>query len=499
MKRLITLSVLLILLVACNDSVTPAAIQNTPTLEIQTDAPAPTETLVPPTATLAEPTETPEPTPGMVEPSRPRYRISAELDYGWKILTVQQQVVISNPAGEPISELVLVVQPNWYPGAFQLDELAWDDGTLITNFTLEGIRLTIPLEEPLSVGSAHELSMAFTLNLPTLDRGEEFGPNPFGYTSRQVNLTDWHPFVPPFIDGDWLVHNPWYYGEHLVYPMADYEVEFRLTNAPAGTVIAASAPDQGQGDVHQYKVEQTRNFVLSISPEYHVFQEDVDGVTLLGYGFPFDVEIGEAAFETTVEAFRLYNQLFGPYPHDSLSMVQADFLHGMEYDGLYFLSKAFYNTYDGTPASYLVAIAAHETAHHWWFGLVGNDQAMEPWLDEALCTYTELLFYENLHPEALQWWWDYRVEYYEPQGWVDLNIYDSAGYRLYRDAVYLNGMKFLLELRQLVGEEVFTTFLRDYVAQRTNSIVTAGDFFAILGEHTDADWSLLKAKYFQNP
>jgi aminopeptidase N len=246
-------------------------------------------------------------------------------------------------------------------------------------------------------------------------------------------------------------------------------------------------------------MDQARNFVLSISPEYHVFREEVEGVTLLGYSFPFDITIGEAAFQATVEAFKLYNQLFGPYPHESLSMVQADFLHGMEYDGLYFLSKAFYNTYDGTPATYLVAIAAHETAHQWWFGLVANDQALEPWLDEALCTFAERLYYENLYPESLKWWVDYRVDYYEPQGWVDVSIYDSEGYRSYRDAVYLNGMNFLTELRDLVGADVFMVFLSDYRKRNTKELASAADFFEILREHSDADWNNLKSKYFQNP
>ena len=122
---------------------------------------------------------------------------------------------------------------------------------------------------------------------------------------------------------------------------------------------------------------------------------------------------------------------------------------------------------------------------------------MEPWLDEALCTYTELLYYENRHPEALKWWWDYRVEYYQPQGWVDLSIYDADGYRTYRDAVYLNGMKFLLELRTLVGESVFAAFLQDYLAQNTHGLATSADFFTILRQHTETDWSLLKAKYFR--
>lgn len=501
MKHWLLICFLIIFLSACAGT-------NTPTLETTENpstSPTPTDSVLPsdtflPTPTLPEPTLTPLPSPvPPLPPASPFYQISVDLDYGWKVVTAQQEVTIPHPSDRSISEILLVVQPNWYPGTFQLDSLTWLDGTPITDYTLEGIRLTIALTEPWVPGTTKEISMAFTLNLPPLDRGEEFGPNPFGYTSRQVNLTDWHPFIPPFVDGEWLVHNPWYYGEHLVYTVADYEAEIRVTNAPDGTVIAANALDQGDGDIHIYKIEQARNFVWSVSPEYRVFQEDIDGVTLLGYGFPYDVEVGEAAFGATVESFRLYNQLFGPYPHESLTMIQADFLHGMEYDGLYFLSKAFYNTYDGTPATYLVAIAVHETAHQWWFGLVGNDQAMEPWLDEALCTFTELIYYENLHPEAFDWWWDYRVEYYEPQGWVDQNIYDSSGYRPYRDAVYLNGMKFLLELRELVGQDIFAAFLQDYVIRNTNEIASANDFFVILGEHTDADWSLLKAKYFREP
>lgn len=38
-------------------------------------------------------------------------------------------------------------------------------------------------------------------------------------------------------------------------------------------------------------------------------------------------------------------------------------LAGMEYDGLYFLGREYFATYDGTPHNYLSALAAHETAH----------------------------------------------------------------------------------------------------------------------------------------
>ncbi len=434
----------------------------------------------------------------MAAPPKARYVLSAELDFGWKTLVVQQQATIPNPSSQPISEIVLVVQPNWYPGVFQLQSLTWGDGSPVASYSLEGIRLTIALAEPLPPGESQQFALGYTLKLTPLERGEEFGPNPFGYTSRQVNLTDWYPFAPPFTEAGWLVHNPWFYGEHLVYPVADFEVEFRLSNAPAGTLIAASAPDEGDGDTHRYRMQAARNFVLSISPEYQLFERQVGEVTLLGYAFLYDAEIGEAAFEATVEAYALYSELFGPYPHRSLTMVEADFNHGMEYAGLYYLSKGFFNTYDGSPASYLVAIAVHETAHQWWFGLVGNDQALEPWLDEALCTYSERLFYEKRYPEALDWWWEFRVNYYQPAGWVDSDLYTAGGYRPYRDAVYLQGALFLEELRTLVGDQAFFAFLRDYLARLTNGLATTADFFSILHEHSQTDWNPLLEKYFQS-
>jgi hypothetical protein len=506
MSRL-TLSFTLLLVIfftACQSSnasnpVSSVTALATPTLDLVTLVPS-TETALPPTVTLPEPASIPEPTPEAVNSARPRYVLSVRLNFNWKMIEVQQQVSIPNPTTESISKILLVVQPNWYPGAFQLDSLNWADGSPISDYTLDVIRLTIPLDQPLEPGGVRDLEMAYTLYLPTLDRGDEFGPNPFGFTARQMNLTDWYPFVPPYVDGDWLVHNPWFYGEHLVYPVADFDVEIQMVNSPDNLTIAASALDVGEGGVHRYHLEAGRNFVWSASPDYKVQQEQVGEVTVLGYAFSFDITPGEEAFSTTVQALELYSELFGPYPHPSLTVVEADFEHGMEYQSLYFLSKGFYSTYTGTPDNYLTFIAAHETAHQWWFGLVGNDQAMQPWLDEALCTYSERIFMENFHPEYLADWLYKRIEFYELEGqWVDVDIFSAGGYRPYRDAVYLKGALFLEDLRALIGDEAFFAFLRDYAARMTNELATSADFFAILREHTDADVSTLKAQYFQEP
>jgi aminopeptidase N len=34
-------------------------------------------------------------------------------------------------------------------------------------------------------------------------------------------------------------------------------------------------------------------------------------------------------------------------------------------------------------------VAVHETAHQWFYAMVGDSQARDPWLDEAFATYAE--------------------------------------------------------------------------------------------------------------
>jgi hypothetical protein len=326
----------------------------------------------------------------------------------------------------------------------------------------------------------------------------EVRPIPFGYTARQVNLVDWYPFIPPYIPGEgWQAHRAGFFGEHQVYELADFEVSLSMSDTGQDIQIAASAPAMQEGSWHHYQHQAARNFAWSASHMYQVYSTVVGDTTILSYAFPDHAAAGEATLRTTAEALELYSRLYAPYPNQLLTVVEADFLDGMEYDGLYFLSNGFYNLYQGKPDDYLIAIAAHETAHQWFYAMVGNDQAMEPWLDEALCTYQERIFYEHLYPQALDWWWTYRVNYYNPQGWVDGSIYNPEGYRAYRDAVYLNGAVFLEELRQEIGDEVFFAFLRDYVAQTRDEIATGELFFSILGQHTQEDLSTLIGKYFR--
>jgi hypothetical protein len=473
-----------------------------------------------PTSTVALPSPQvivvePQLSPESPQPPRNHYSLTAVMDYDQHHVEVSQVINYTNRTDAALDDLVLMVEANRYQGTFTLKRLEIPDEQAPGEYTLEGNQLRLALPKSLPPGETLSLEIEFALQLPSPAPNPSTRPVPFGYTARQSNLVDWYPFIPPLHPTQgWLAHAPGYYGEHLAYEKVDFEVNLRIdghtpvapgvsTPSPADVlplVVAASANPTLDGEWYRYRLENARNFSWSASHSYLVKAASVDGIQVYNYAFPYHEEAGDAVLDATIKALALYQELFGPYPHATLSVVEADFLDGMEYDGMYFLSNGFYNLYTGTPAEYLTAIAAHETAHQWWYGIVGNDQALEPWLDEALCTYTERLFYERYYPEALDWWWEYRIHYYAPKGAIDGSIYSytytTDAYRAYRDAVYLNGAVFLEELRQTIGDGSFFAFLKDYAQQSADKIASGEDFWRILGEHSQMDLTPLKDKYF---
>ena len=454
------------------------------------------------TAPVAGASPTALPTDAVPVSVRPLYAIDATMDYEAKSMDVTQEITYVNQTGESLNQIVLAVEPNLIQNVFSLTSVA-ADGQKLETFTLENQRLEVTLPAPLAAGATLKLGLAYTLTLPIIEQGDPnvVRPKIFGVADRQVNLVDWYPFIVPNISGEgWVLHDPWYYGEHLVYDKADFDVTLHFTDTQDLPVIAASAPAEPVSNGTHYRLENARNFSFSMGRQFKVLSQQIEGgITVSSYYFGTENKpAAQAALDATVKAVQTYSALFGPYPHKTLAVVQGDFNDGMEFDGLYFLAKSFYNLYDGTEKNYLVMIAAHETSHQWWFGRVGNDQAQEPWLDESLAMYCEKLFYEKNYPDDVKWWWSYRVDFYEPVGSVDTVLYNGGGFTPYTNATYRMGSYFLEDLRKQIGDDSFFAFLKDYSTQMDGKISTAADFFRILRTHTSEDFSGLLGKYFLN-
>lgn len=462
-----------------------------PTLSAATETALPTET-----ATEAL-TATPQPLLGL---ARPRYVLDVRLNFTTKVATVDQTITYPNWTGETLNNLVFAVEPNLWSGGFKVNLIAIDDQPII-NYILDGQKLDVSLPQPLPPGGTLKLHLNYGLFMPQMQaysNPEDVRPQIYGYSEKQTNLVDWYPFIVPYQPGQgWLLFNPWFYGEQLIYDTADFEVTITFTDGSVPLIASSGAEvDSGISGSRRFLLEAGRTFALSMSLYYKVATQMVGDVTVYSYYFAFYDRPGEALLRTTAEALEVYNERFGPYRHKTITAVQGDFNDGMEFSGFYFISRDYFNLYNNTPKNYLVIIAAHETAHQWWFDGVANNQAMEPWLDEALSTYSERIYYETVHADDVKWWWDYRYFEFDAPGFVDTPIYDGGGLRPYWDKVYLTGARFLEDLRVRVGDEIFFAFLRDYYARFEGKRATTEDFFRVLREHTAADISDLMTKYF---
>ena len=467
-----------------------------------TETPPATNTVFPTEALLTF-TPTPFPTPSP-ESRRTEYMIDLQLNYSTKAAEVNQSITYPNWTGETLTSLVLAVEPNLWSGGFSLKSLNVD-GQPVTNFVIGNAnqKLEIPLPQPLPPSGTVTVTMNYGLILPQMQaysNPNEVRPQIYGYSDKQVNLVDWYPFVVPYVPGEgWVLHNPWFYGEHLVYDKADFDVTVTITDGTQPQIAASGIEVKPLTEgSHRYILKVGRTFALSMSTDFKVAMQRVGDVRVYCYYFAFYDEAGQALLQTTAQALQVYIDHFGPYRYNTLTAVQGDFNDGMEFSGLYFISRDYFNLYKGTPENYLVTIGAHETAHQWWFDTVANDQALEPWLDEALATYSELIYYETIYPELIDWWWDYRYFEFQQAGPVDTPIYDGGGQRPYWDKVYLTGARFLQDLRGQLGDDIFFAFLRDYYSQFAGKRATSADFFEVLHLHTSADLSDLISQYFRN-
>lgn len=483
-KRIFFLILILLLLAACGK---PAAGPTpVPTATDTPELPTPT-----PEATLPEPVTLQLPPP----PEHPTlYKLDLIFDYYSHFASVTQQIIYTNKSQQALDELLLLVPPRNFENSYDQYSLS---GDRVESFREEGIFTWVKLTSPLQPLELTHINLSFRLYLP-----EHQGI--YGYTNQQANLSDWYPFIPPFDEKDgWLAYprvvdqDNIIVGESIVNEFSNYEVNLTLTSHPELIEVAASAPAQGADGKYSYRLEKARGFSFSISDSYFEHEIVQDGVTIRSYVFMNEIEQGKQVVDIGARAMKLFGELWYPYQRELVSIVVGDFLHNMEMDGLVMISYGIFDFYNGNPDTDLTIMTPHELSHMWFYGSIGNNHALEPWLDEALATYSEYLYYERYHPDFLDWWWRVRIAKPAPVGYVDSDIWIEGGYTPYRDAVYLQGVKFLHEIRQTVGEGAFFDALKDYAYTNTYRLATRTDFEAAFARHSNADLTPVFTRYFQ--
>ncbi len=337
-------------------------------------------------------------------------------------------------------------------------------------------------------------------------------------------IVQWFPKIGVFWKGKWNTHqfHPWteFFADYGVY-------DVRLT-LPRGYVLGATGRlqqkrDNGDGtqtlrfvqeDVHDFAWTASLRFLerkaLFDDPGYPPVE-----IRLLLQ--PEHAHLADRYLEATKIALRTYGTWSAPYPYPQITVVDPAWRSGsggMEYPTLFtggayvFAPRALHS-----PES----VTIHECGHQFWYGLVGNNEFEEAWLDEGFNTYTQgkAMAYA-LGPQG----WGRRYFGFTsgrggrtgwpvvaPHVWIGRGRDDLAGLRESgeADAMARAGWEYrtagsytinsygkpaltLQTLEGLVGDDTMTRIMRTYARRFRFAHPTTADFIATVNEVTGKDY-----------
>lgn len=420
------------------------------------------------------------------------YTIRVTIDYDNLTFEGQEVVDYTNTERTPLDKLNFRLFPNggrsYGNGALTVSRVTVDGEPVEPELSLEDTVLQVRLPAILKRGKSAQLVLQFQGTVPR-DFGatsERSGYGIYNFSDGVMALADWYPILAVFDDEGWNLDPPSAVGDSVYSDAAFYTVD---VTTRSDVVVAATGVEVGRevlnGTTHyRYVSGPARDFFLVLSPDFKAVTDSVDGVTINSYYLPRHETGGQTALRVAVGALKTYDQHFGPYPYVELDVIDAPMKNaaGVEYPGIVLIGDFLY---DNSRNPFFGVATAHEVAHQWWYNVVGNDVIDEPWLDEALTTFSSAVYVQdiegqNAFQQNVEQWtegYDQAVQKGEddlvtrPMGYWD----QPAHRELYGTIVYLKGALFFQAVRDEIGDDAFFRALRTYHTTEKYKIASADD------------------------
>ena len=396
-----------------------------------------------------------------------------------------------------------------------------DDTLLFSSLEDQGTTLRINLREPVAPEGSAEVVIKFKGSVPEIDRDETSltthvvkqvsaalrsdretrRARDINFRCRGVMLLGTAYPVLAVRDGDeWRRKLEPSVGDFIFNESADYEV---TVAANPGVEVFTSGTETGpKNDSQTFTASALRDFAILAGRGLRSEHTEVQGINVRSIYLAEHERVGKRALVVAANALRVFTTLYGPLPFKTISIAEAPLVAGLgscEFSGLNIIASAYFVDFDSPAVRNLPEIireqrpsveeslewaVAHLIAHQWWGAAVGNDPAREPLLDEALSSWSALLYYKSTYGEEKaaavlndQVRGVYRL--YRTFGGDDMETNRPArDYRntfQYAAIVTAKGALMFVDLQKTLGEEKVFAALRAYYQANLHEIAQLED------------------------
>ena len=434
--------------------------------------------------------------PGPAEYGRWNATARVEVDATWDGEAVIGRVDITwtNDTGTTLTDLVLATyanQASYHGAAMEVIAASVEGRRVAPQPIAEGLGVRLPLARPLAPGATVRCAATFRHTLST-DEGYH------GLACQKPGgpavLHGWYPDLALWADGRWQVDPLPNLCDPARSLLAHVSARLRVPDGgpfPVGGTVTAVEDEPGPFRRLTIVSPFTRNLTVVVGGPWVRDEEEVDGIKIRVWATPATAAAAPLLREATAAAVTRCAAAFGPYPFREMDVVVAPLgegVGGVESTGLYLMDAGVCSVATEPERGQLEMVAAHETAHAWWYQMVGNDPLRATWLDESLTNWTTLWLMEQRSPalrrmqeqeivmEGLMGHTKGPFPPLHPDTWKPTE-------EDYACQVYGRGAVAYAALRREVGDAAWFTCLRSWATVQRWRVATPADWQAHLRAH----------------
>ena len=381
------------------------------------------------------------------------YDVALSLNFDTRAFKVASTMTVRNDSGSGIDRLELNTI------AARLGGLKLTGATVAgtpVKATIDDQTIIVPFGGILGRGASVEVKVAYSATLRSSLTGSNWL---FTRTNGIVDAYRWVPWISRTRPFDRPNH-----GDPFITPVSP-RIRVSITSNRSLVYATTGERVSTSGLRQTFEATNVRDFVFSAAPDYKTTSATVGDTTIRVYyrsGAP-----ASSILTAAKHAISKMEPLVGAYPYKTYRLAQSAGGYGMEAPGLTWIPT-------GVGSANLSYLVHHETAHQWFYGIVGSDQAREPFTDEAATDFLAR-YVLGLRRAA-------RCS----TARLDLSIYKYSS-ACYYEIVYIQGGNFLDDVRKRVGNTAFWAGLRAYVAENRFKLAATKTLLDTLDEHTSVN------------